>query len=526
MLAGGRVLLFQMNLPSFILFVTAGVVAITAGLTWQRRSARGGNNLFRLTVSLFIWSFCAGMEAFFPDVPDKLVWAKFEYLGAATAAPFFLIFTLVFTHRARVFNTPRLIAFWTIPAATIFLVFTNDLYHLVWKYFITNPDINSHAIIYVPEPEYWVNLSFAYLCLIVSTVLFVMELKRAQGTRRKQIAAILIGLSFPWLFSVIDNFAPQPIYPGLDLTPIGFAFAGIALTWAFTSTGLLSLVSIAHKTLIEQLQDGVIVIDTNNRVIEVNSAAAHLLNRTSLPLGEDVFITFKPWSILASALVQKNSQTTEVLLPGSPARYLDVRVAQVLNSRKGILGYLAILHETTDRKRAELALQQKSLELEQRSITDDLTGLFNRRNLDKFVEQECRRAERYHIPVAFALFDVDDYKKINDTYGHLCGDVVLRFVAASLKHEVRTTDITARIGGDEFFVIFPHTNQKQAWLVMDRLRRRLGETEQQCGDFTVSISAGVTAWIPGDVPEEIVRRVDGLLYQAKEQGKNRVIHDE
>ncbi|HVN15236.1 MAG TPA: histidine kinase N-terminal 7TM domain-containing protein [Anaerolineales bacterium] len=513
---------WQINLPALVLFLTAGAVASAVWITSQRRSALGGKVLLGLMISILIWAVCAAIEAAYVDLPHKITSSKFEYIGAATAAPLLLIFTLVFTHRIRLLTTPNLIAFWTIPVATIFLAFTNEYHHLIWTNFESSPEIGSNLIIYEHGIAFWIYLAYAYLCVGAATVLLIIEYRRAKSNYRKQVGAILISTLFPWLGNLLYNFGPNPI-PGLDLAVVGFACTGLTLTWAFLSTGLLDLIPIAHSTLIEHLQDGVIVIDSNNRIVEANTAAAYLLNQSTLPIGADVFKTFQAWPTLASTLVQKIGQPTEIPLPGSPQRYLDVRVTPVFDPNQHVAGHLAVLREITDRKRIETALRQKSLELEQRVMTDELTGLYNRRNLDKFLEQEFRRAERYRIPAAFALFDVDDFKKINDTYGHLCGDVVLRSVAEALRHEIRITDVAARIGGDEFFVIFPHTSEDQAWGVMERLRQHLSIFKQKCGDFYISISVGVTGWIPGDSPEEVVRRVDRLLYQAKEQGKNRVI---
>jgi len=317
-------------------------------------------------------------------------------------------------------------------------------------------------------------------------------------------------------------FELNPI-PGLDTTPISFAFTALVIAWGLFSTRLLDLIPIAHDVLIHNMQDGVVVIDPGNRVIEVNPATATLLNCAEIPTGRSVYETFSKWPTLASILTQKPDLPNEIILTGDETRYLDVRVTSIINPQGRKDGYLAVLREITGLKQVEFALEEKSFEMERQAITDELTDLYNRRYLEKSLEVEFKKSERYNTELSLALIDVDDFKNINDTFGHRTGDDALRFVADTLKSSLRRADIAVRMGGDEFLAIMPLTNLESAWSVIERIRIIIQNESFPTSTSHISISAGVTGWVKGDTPENALKRVDSYLYRAKQSGKNRVI---
>jgi diguanylate cyclase (GGDEF)-like protein len=154
--------------------------------------------------------------------------------------------------------------------------------------------------------------------------------------------------------------------------------------------------------------------------------------------------------------------------------------------------------------------------------TDALTQLDNRRVLAQCLKEEVKRAERYKQPLSVLLFDLDKFKRINDYFGHNTGDEVLQEVARQLRENLRTSDPFGRWGGDEFLCLATNTTRDQALELAERLR----EAVQRCVYEPVgqlSASFGVTAYLPGDTPETLIRRADLGLYKAKASGRNRVI---
>ncbi len=182
--------------------------------------------------------------------------------------------------------------------------------------------------------------------------------------------------------------------------------------------------------------------------------------------------------------------------------------------------HLKIKHLQDDLKRSNELL----LEL---SNTDHLTGLFNRRFLMECLDKEVQRARRKDGLVAILMLDIDHFKRINDTYGHLQGDVVLQKVALHIQKELRSYDIAARYGGEEFVTILPDTTLKEAFNVADRIRLSV-QAMRFAGDLSnerVTVSLGVAVFpAPGmsDI-DSLLRAADDALYHAKERGRNRVV---
>jgi diguanylate cyclase (GGDEF)-like protein len=159
------------------------------------------------------------------------------------------------------------------------------------------------------------------------------------------------------------------------------------------------------------------------------------------------------------------------------------------------------------------------------ATTDGLTGVANRRSFDEELALEWRRAERIGDSLALILLDLDDFKRVNDTYGHQAGDVVLRKVAEVLGNGVRQIDLFARYGGEEFAVLVPETEVEGALLLAERLRKRLADERIGLPDgrmLEITASFGAAAKDSLTRPEELVAAADEALYEAKRSGKNRV----
>ncbi|MDQ2733764.1 MAG: GGDEF domain-containing protein [Pseudomonadota bacterium] len=157
---------------------------------------------------------------------------------------------------------------------------------------------------------------------------------------------------------------------------------------------------------------------------------------------------------------------------------------------------------------------------------DDLTGLWNRRQIDQMLEAAVKHAQRHGSALCVAMMDVDHFKRINDRYGHAMGDEVLKAVAGTLAGSVRAGDEVGRFGGEEFVLLLPATTMAQATSLADRLRSRM-ETLQStpAGEPPVTGSFGLAAWRAGESAGDLVRRADQALYRAKAGGRNRVEAD-
>lgn len=149
--------------------------------------------------------------------------------------------------------------------------------------------------------------------------------------------------------------------------------------------------------------------------------------------------------------------------------------------------------------------------------TDHLTGVANRRCVTIFLEQAIVKAQASGLPLGIALLDIDHFKSVNDRYGHMAGDQVIRRVAMDASRELRSDDMIGRFGGEEFVIVFPHATADISMRVAERVRNAV-----EAGDLnpSVTISIGVAEWASNETCDSLLRRADEALYAAKRAGRN------
>ncbi|OGW63581.1 MAG: hypothetical protein A2V83_09470 [Nitrospirae bacterium RBG_16_64_22] len=170
-------------------------------------------------------------------------------------------------------------------------------------------------------------------------------------------------------------------------------------------------------------------------------------------------------------------------------------------------------------------LERKTHTLERLAITDGLTGVYNHRYLYTRLDEEFARAARYQSPLALIMVDLDDFKRVNDTFGHRRGDEVLKDVAATIRRAVRRSDIVTRYGGEEFVILLPQTPLSGAFQEAERIREAVARRRFRGLGHPITISLGLAAY-PENQPrrgDDLLKLADQAMYQAKAKGKNRVI---
>ena len=209
--------------------------------------------------------------------------------------------------------------------------------------------------------------------------------------------------------------------------------------------------------------------------------------------------------------------------------YQDVSIFPIRDHDGALQGACIAIHDTTELAEQTRLLEQamdQALDLEESNQRDSLTGLYNRKFFDEQITQEMLRARRYGWPLSLALLDIDNFKPVNDTYGHPAGDVVLSVLSGRLQGMLRASDTLCRYGGEEFALILPHIGQDNSRFLLDRLRKSVesGVVELEGGTtISVTVSVGIAELREGQSAGELIRHADKALYAAKDAGRNRVI---
>jgi len=196
------------------------------------------------------------------------------------------------------------------------------------------------------------------------------------------------------------------------------------------------------------------------------------------------------------------------------------QTARLATELKGLNTHL---EEKVDERTKELA--SKNEQLITMSRTDPLTGLANRRAFDTMMRKEVRRGERNNKPLVLGMIDLDFFKSVNDNYGHDVGDIILKDTAKLLLDGLRAHDFPARWGGEEFSILLPETDAKEAVMVAERVRKMIENHKWTFGEETLklTVSFGLAQWEPGRKPASVFKEADRALYEAKEKGRNQVV---
>ncbi len=269
----------------------------------------------------------------------------------------------------------------------------------------------------------------------------------------------------------------------------------------------------------------VILIEEDTALIEAHKTTKIIII-AGLLLAFFITIASLIWGRLLSRPLARLTQAAHKIGQGDLETQVIEKDGDEISDLAHSLNEMAANLKTTMASRQELLHEvelriQTEKELEHQATTDELTALFNRRAFSDHMKKEVERANRYDTPLCLLMFDIDYFKKVNDTYGHDVGDYVLVEVARVARNTVRDQDIVARWGGEEFMVILPHTQEQGGVQIAERLRQAIEEY-----DFAepkhITVSVGVTERQPADSCDLLISRVDLALYEAKSAGRNRV----
>ena len=219
-----------------------------------------------------------------------------------------------------------------------------------------------------------------------------------------------------------------------------------------------------------------------------------------------------------------------IVFPGKPFKnFIDAFDSKVTDKKNKLESmtdnYSKIEQELMGYKNEVAQLNENIRKYRQETITDHLTGLNNRKYMDIKLNEEIIRHSRHNQPFCIMLMDIDDFKKINDIYGHVVGDQVIKHLSSVIKAHVRKSDFSFRYGGEEFLILLLNTDIENSVRIAEQIRQKVETTNFSLKDkkFVITITVGVAQYIKGETSEAFIERADKNLYNGKKMGKNRVI---
>jgi diguanylate cyclase (GGDEF)-like protein len=509
--------MFQLEYTPFIWpFVISLVITTVLGLyAYRHRHLPAASVFALLMLTLTVWTFCYVMELSSVTLEAKILWTSAKYLGSASAPLAWFVLALHLTKNDRWLSQPLRMALWALGIITCFVVFTNDFHHWFWTDFYIVPGS--------PEAQtehgffFWVYAAMIYTLVLMSVVLFFQYYRTTPAFYRRQASLIALGAFVPLSGRLLEDVLRIDLFPEVDNVILLFLLSGMLFGFAIFRYGALDVVHIAHNLVIQNIRAGIIVLDTSERVVELNPYARELMQSTSSSstIGKPLPDLLVGWPHLEI----KPGVEQEVAVPYSEGeRWFHLQSSEIKAENGATAGYAIVLFDITARKQAER-------QLEDLARTDALTGVTNRRYFYELAEAEFARARRYARPLTIMMLDIDHFKRINDTFGHAIGDEAIKFIAAECRKHLRATDIFARYGGEEFICLLSEESPEDACRTAERLRQAIEAAGLNTGQQTIKItvSIGVSSAHAGETAlNELINQADQALYTSKSEGRNRV----
>ncbi len=338
------------SLPALL----GGLCAVGIALYSWTRQTRVGRLFALFALGAAIWGFAYCLEVNSATLAAKVAWAKLAYLGIALVPVAWLAFALQFTGRDRLLNRRAMAVLLIIPIFTLSLAFSNEVHQLIWTTVELDRSGPFTALAVQHGAWFWIFAVYSYVLNLLGIVLVLLTMVRAPGVYQGQVAMLLLAVVLPWLGNFI-YLSGQSSLPNWDLTPAGFILSAVAVVFGAWRYQLLELQPVPRDTLVDASADGLIVLDTLGRVVDLN-AAAHQIMGPQAAIGQSVraVLPDRPELLTPAAAPTR----TEVLL-GQPPRTYDLSVTPLHDSAGALTGQLIALRDISAQKQAEAALREQ-----------------------------------------------------------------------------------------------------------------------------------------------------------------------
>ncbi len=367
-----KLLIMNQNITAYsAFFLCATLVSFfVALLAWQRKSVKAAKELTMLMVAAGIWSFFIIFETSSGIESDKIFWAKLGYLGAVTTPLFYFLFVLRFTGKDKYLTIKNIVLLSVIPAITFTLAITNEFHKLIWSGFSSISE-ETNMMEFYHGPAFWLGyFGYNYLLLLLSSIFLFHFIIHQTKTFLVQGVLILIAVLFPWLASLIYISGLNPL-PGLDLVPGSITLSGILYAYAILYRRFLDLAPVARDILVESITDGILALDAQNRIQDINDAALSFLKLQ----GENVI------GLPIKSLTDKSPALINAITSQEQINEIEVKVGEVNKSltitRQEIRNHpgsqLIILHDITEQRLFQTELENS--EKRYRELTEFLSEM-------------------------------------------------------------------------------------------------------------------------------------------------------
>ena len=505
------------------LFIIATIILLILVIaTWKYRGTNTGKAFQLLAISAIIWLVGFSFETAANTLQWKIIFANLQFSGIAFIPGIWLYLFMSFRGKTKPLSFWLMLA--VIPILSNLITWTDPYHH----WFRGTPTLDTTSApfsVLVNDYQFWfyfIHAPYGYLVILASLYVMARGFSGMQPIFRMQMYMLVFALILPVLTDVLYVFGISPI-AFYNITPAVFSVSAATVALGLFRFQFLNIRPMAHELIIQNLQDGVIVLDHKDRIVDFNPAARQLAKLDETMIGKTPpELESKILQFIGQA-VSEGQKKSEFQDPDEQKPYLEIQISRIKTPPKQVIGHTISLRDITER----VELFQK---VQRNAMIDDMTGTLNRKYFYELCSKQIQQLQdRTDFELSIILFDLDGFKRINDRHGHNLGDKALKLVAKKVRGMLRPTDIFGRIGGDEFAVIFTGADSHNAMQTAERLRSgietlRLTDKKQRV-KLTSSFGLYTTSRRNGKLPvlEEIINLADQAMYKAKRSGGNQIV---
>jgi len=352
--------------PYILPLIAAAIVSAWVMLyAWSRRTTAGAIAIAGLALMLTEWLLGYALEIAGADLPTKMLFGKSQYIGIAFAPLLWLIFAYNQANQVHMMDHRVMGLLAIVPLITVVMAFTTDLHGLLWKEIGIQQGVNFSALKVSYGAWFWIQSAYSYLLLLAGAVIMVRSLLHNKGAYRGQAVVMIIAVLAPWVGNVIYLLKLSPI-PYLDITPFAFMITVIAISGGIFGFSLIDLTPLARSSIVEEMQEAMIVLDPQNRLVDLNQSALKLAGCTAAQaFGKPVTAVFSQWAPLL--ISHKDTyETTEEVNVGSDgsATWYELIISPLHDHQKRLIGRVVLMRNITQRKKSEERIAQLSRAVE------------------------------------------------------------------------------------------------------------------------------------------------------------------
>jgi PAS domain S-box-containing protein len=359
------------------------IVSLFIAVYALRRRPTEGAGLFAVIMfGVAIWSFGSAIEAGMPDLMSMYFWAKFQYFGILVVPTSCLVFSLKYTGRSRQLTPRNHVLLSIVPTVTSALVWTNEYHGLIWRdvWVVTSGPVPLLDTIH--GPAFWFHTAYSYLVLIAAAALLLLRFFASLKMYRKQAITMVLAIALPMIGNAL-YIAGVASLPRIDLTPFTFTLVGLIMAFGLFRFRLLDIVPIARNVVIETMNDVVVILDAQNRVVDLNPSAARLCAlKPSDAIGKPVEVVIPELGPSLETIAAGDTPTEGEIAIGEnhSRRHFNLHVSPLIGSGNRTMGQVLNLYDVTEKREAEEALQRS--EFANRALLEAIPDLIVRVHRD------------------------------------------------------------------------------------------------------------------------------------------------